>query len=116
MARGGTSTVRGPLPRFAISADAPRRGLLAAAAATCAVLCALSLAAAGLVLAVVGYEALATRVRGNTDDAARWATLLFAAGAPVALAYGTHLGYRGAVARLRGGQAMGGAVARLHGE
>ena len=102
MARGGTSTVRRPLLRPGPNSPAPGRFPLLAAAGACALLCALALAATALVAVYVGIRAIGELTGGDGEDAARWGTLLFAAGGPLIVAYAAQLGYAGAVARLRG--------------
>jgi hypothetical protein len=102
VARGGTSTVRWPVLRLPGTADAPRRALLRAIAAVCAGVCVLALVVAALVVAYVAYRTAAEIVAGRGDAAARWATLVFAAGVPIVVAYAAHSAYSGAVARLRG--------------
>lgn len=106
MPGGGTSTARARVVRLpAGSGRAPRRWALTALATAAAVVALLALAVAvlgtGYVLIRVGGRLGA----GDAGGAARWATMLFFAAAPLLLAYGAHAIHAHARARLGGAPA-----------
>src|SRR3954452_16811976 len=74
MGRGATSTAR-PVPRIGVQ-DGAR-----------SVVAALGFGAAGLVVLYVAVRVGGRLVAGDVDDAARWATLSFAAAVPFAVGY-----------------------------
>jgi hypothetical protein len=100
--RGGTTLVREPPPRLAASVAPARRAPLIAAAVVCATACALALGAAGAALLYVAARVVGQIASGDGDNAARWATMAFAAAAPLMVAYLAYTGYADARARLRG--------------
>jgi hypothetical protein len=102
MGRGGLTTARRPLLRLGAETGTPWRAPLVAAAGACALVCAAALLLAAAASVYVVVRTIGQLAEGDGDNAARWATMLFAAAAPILIAYPARAGYLGARARLRG--------------
>ncbi len=74
--------------------------LLASAAIACAATAVLALTATALAAVYAASRAVTTLADGDTHDGARWATMVFAAGAPFIVAYAARAGYKRSIGRL----------------